>query len=115
MKISMKYSILKIQTSLIWWRLHTNQESIVESRNKNILASRYSISIEYLEKSCLSIDLKKKAKLALKKNMARKLILLILTFNFSSFNFIYSNINFRFFDLLLAFSFKNRFKKLFKV
>ena len=113
MKISLKYSILKIQNSLIWWRTHEHQESIIESRNYNSTVSRHNMSIKYLEESCLSENEKKNAKSIVKKIMARRLFFLLGTFKFSKFYSIYKKVHFNFVDLFLAFSFKNRWKKIF--
>ena len=115
LKIALRYPILKIQTSLIWWRTHYDQESSIESRNPTFLAYRYNLWMEYLNQSPLNKDERKIAKYRLDKLLARKILSFIVPkFRLSTaVTIMKAAPGFTFWDLFKAFDISNRVKKIF--
>ena len=65
------------QSSLIWWRVHPDQEITREKTNFQVVIDRFNLNIDTLQnKSCpLSNEERKKAILNQKKNFGRKILL----------------------------------------
>ena len=112
LKISLKYSILKIQTSLIWWRIHSNQEASLEQKNSAIIGSRYNLMKSYLFKSTLTKIEKKKALFILNKNFARQVLKLVLQLKFKQSNILFVDSSFKWYNLFLAFDVSNKLKNI---
>ena len=112
LKIALKYSILKIQTSLIWWRIHSNQEAALEQKNTSIIGSRYNLMRLYVSKSSLTDSEKKKALLILEKNFARQILKLVLHLKFKEANRLLVDCSFKWFNLFMALDVSNRLKKI---
>ena len=115
LKISLKYPILKVQTSLIWWRIHDTQEASIESKNPSFLGDRYNLWIEYLNKSPLNTQEKIKAKKVFDKILARKILSLALTkFQFKDAAAIMKIADFKLMGLFSALNISNALSRFFK-
>lgn len=74
-RIASKYSVVKLQPALIWWRIHPEQEQRIEWRNIMFQDIRFKLSLKHLEnsKSFFSEKDFSKAKKKICQNYVRKL------------------------------------------
>lgn len=116
MKISLHYDILKVQTSLIWWRVHEGQEDNLETKNPIVISDRYNLSIDYIERSPLTILEKKTANINADKLLARKILyFLFVKFDFKSAMIVKRGANFSTVSLLKGFDISNKISRLLKI
>ncbi len=105
-KIAKKYAIVKLQPSLIWWRVHEGQQIVDERKNTNIQNIRYHIQNEYLQ-SCrdfFSPDEFILAEKKIKQNYARNLLrTLLIHHQYSSFLKLYKTSKLSFSQLIKGF------------
>ena len=116
MKLALNYPIIKIQAGLIWWRIHENQEVAFERKHHNVLAVRYKTSVEYLNKSNLSVREKKVALYILKKLLIRNI--LRIAFKHWKLNEalkVYKYVKLKPGDLFIAFDISTWLKRKFKI
>ncbi len=80
-KIGLHYPIVKLQPSLVWWRVHNEQQIVNERKNLDIRNIRFQNQLEHLEicKNQLSSEEFKYAIDRIKQNYARNLLRLLLT------------------------------------
>jgi len=80
LKLAVLYPVIKLQPSLIWWRVHDQQQIASERRNIEIRNIRYQLSYNYLKKNkvLFSQEEYKLAKTRLERNYARGLLKVLL-------------------------------------
>ncbi len=115
LKISLKYPILKIQASLIWWRIHENQEASLEQTNLEMIGNRYSLMKQYIAESPLTKEEQILSKNIIDKNFARQILkLLFIDLKISQANSLLKSTNFKIYKLLRAFDISNKVKTILK-
>lgn len=80
LKISRQYSVIKLQPSLIWYRIHPEQQTNYEHRDYNNINNRYQILVEALiqGRSFFTDDEFHFAQKKMKQNYARRILRIIL-------------------------------------
>jgi hypothetical protein len=78
LKLSAIFPIVLFQPSLIWWRMHPEQEIVKERGNKEIQIIRYFLEKEFIQykQNPLSALFKKEILKFLKWRLSRKIIVL---------------------------------------
>jgi glycosyltransferase involved in cell wall biosynthesis len=75
LKIAMKWPIILLPPSLVWWRQHPDQQMSLERKKPEILNLRFSLELEHLRQCYhLSDSERSLAELRLRQHFARKLL-----------------------------------------
>lgn len=74
MQVALDHDVLEVNPGLIWWRIHSNQESVKESFDSMVQAQRFKSSLNYIQISKLSVEEKRKATNIQYKLLARKIL-----------------------------------------
>ncbi|WP_243349651.1 glycosyltransferase family 2 protein [Parabacteroides sp. FAFU027] len=80
LKIAGKYPIVKLQPSLIWWRVHLDQQIRLESKDITVQNIRYQLALNALNSNHSFLHEKEfsNADLRLKQNYSRRLLRILL-------------------------------------
>ncbi len=104
-KIALQYPIIKLQPSLIWWRVHEGQQIVDERKNINIKNLRFHKQLEFLNlsKSFFSTLEYKQANKRLRHNYARGILKHLLKGEIKNYYSLFKKSNLSWFELIQGF------------